>query len=44
MEKDGNKIEERYEGTNLVQRLVNGRPQNIGRIEQGGGGGGGDDL
>jgi curved DNA-binding protein CbpA len=42
MEKDGNKIEERYEGNNLVQRLVNGRPQNIGRIEQGGGGGGGD--
>jgi curved DNA-binding protein CbpA len=36
MEKDGNKIEERFEGNNLVQRLVNGRPQNIGRIEQGG--------
>ncbi|OEU11693.1 DnaJ-domain-containing protein [Fragilariopsis cylindrus CCMP1102] len=40
MEKDGNKIEEKYEGTHLVQRLVNGRPQHIGRIEQGGGGGG----
>ena len=32
MEKDGNRIEERYEGNQLVQRLVNGRPQNIGRI------------
>jgi len=35
MEKDGNKIEERYENNELVQRLVNGRPQNIGRIAQG---------
>jgi curved DNA-binding protein CbpA len=41
MEKDGNKIEEKYFGNNLVQRLVNGRPQNIGRIEEGGDG---DDL
>jgi len=32
MEKDGNRIEERYEGNNLIQRLVNGRPQKIGRI------------
>jgi len=32
MEKDGNRIEDRYEGNKLVQRLVNGRPQNIGRI------------
>lgn len=35
MEKDGNRIEERYEGNNLVQRLVNGRPQNIGRVAGG---------
>lgn len=35
MEKDGNRIEERYEGNKLVQRLVNGRPQNIGRIAGG---------
>ena len=32
MEQDGNRIEERYDGDNLVQRLVNGRPQNVGRI------------
>eukprot|EP00537_Pseudo-nitzschia_pungens_P007911 CAMPEP_0172377788 /NCGR_PEP_ID=MMETSP1060-20121228/69091_1 /TAXON_ID=37318 /ORGANISM="Pseudo-nitzschia pungens, Strain cf. cingulata" /LENGTH=256 /DNA_ID=CAMNT_0013105497 /DNA_START=156 /DNA_END=926 /DNA_ORIENTATION=+ len=32
MEKDGNRIEERYEGDKLVQRLINGRPQNAGRI------------
>mmetsp|Transcript_9944 Transcript_9944/g.24812 ORF Transcript_9944/g.24812 Transcript_9944/m.24812 type:complete len:281 (-) Transcript_9944:361-1203(-) len=30
MEKDGNRIEEKYEGNKLIQRLVNGRPQNIG--------------
>jgi len=35
MEKDGNRIEEKYEGDNLIQRLVNGRPQNTGRIEGG---------
>lgn len=35
MEKDGNRIEERYEGNNLVQRLINGRPQDIGRIAGG---------
>ena len=35
MEKDGNKIEEKYDGKKLVQRLVNGKPQNIGRIAQG---------
>jgi len=35
MEKDGNKIEERYDGKKLVQRLVNGRPQNIGRLADG---------
>jgi len=35
MEKDGNRIEERYEGNRLVQRLVNGRPQNIDRIAGG---------
>lgn len=32
MEKDGNRIEEQYEDNKLVQRLVNGRPQNVGRI------------
>ena len=32
MEKDGNRIEERYEGNRLVSRLVNGRPENIDRI------------
>ena len=32
MEKDGNSIEERYEGNKLVQRLVNGLPQKIDRI------------
>lgn len=37
MEKDGNRIEERYENNNLIQRLVNGRPTPIGRIEGGGG-------
>jgi curved DNA-binding protein CbpA len=35
MEKDGNRIEERFEGDKLVQRLVNGRPQNIGRLDDG---------
>ena len=35
MEKDGNRIEERYEGTKLIRRLVNGIPQNIGRIAEG---------
>jgi len=35
MEKDGNRIEERYEGSKLVQRLINGRPQDIGRIAGG---------
>jgi len=35
MEKDGNRIEEKYEGDKLVQRLVNGRPQSTGRIEGG---------
>lgn len=35
MEKDGNRIEERFEGNKLVQRLVNGRPQNIDRIAGG---------
>lgn len=35
MEKDGNRIEERYEGNTLVSRLVNGRPQNIDRIAGG---------
>ena len=35
MEKDGNRIEERYEGNNLVSRLVNGHPQNIDRIAGG---------
>lgn len=35
MEKDGNRIEERYENNKLVQRLVNGNPQNIGRIAEG---------
>jgi len=32
MEKDGNRIEEKHEGSQLVQRLVNGRPQDIGRL------------
>lgn len=35
MEKDGNRIEERYEGNQLVSRKVNGRPQNIDRIAAG---------
>eukprot|EP00536_Pseudo-nitzschia_multiseries_P015600 jgi/Psemu1/312308/fgenesh1_kg.917_\ len=35
MEKDGNRIEERYDGDKLVQRLINGRPQNVGRIAAG---------
>jgi DnaJ-class molecular chaperone len=35
MEKDGNRIEERYEGDKLVQRLVNDRPQNIGKLADG---------
>ena len=35
MEKDGNRIEEKYEGNKLVQRLINGRPQDIGRIAGG---------
>lgn len=35
MEKDGNRIEEKYDGKKLIQRLVNGKPQNIGRIAQG---------
>lgn len=35
MEKDGNRIEERYEDNALVQRLVNGRPQDVGQIDDG---------
>ena len=35
MEKDGNRIEERYEGTKLVSRLVNGQKQKIDRIAEG---------
>ena len=33
LEKDGNKIEEKYIGTNLVERTINGQPERIGRIE-----------
>lgn len=33
LEKNGIKIEERYEGENLVQRLIDGIPQNIEQIE-----------
>lgn len=35
MEKDGNRIEERYEGDRLVSRTVNGRPENIDRLAGG---------
>lgn len=33
MEKDGNRIEEKYDGETLVERLINGVPQNVGLIE-----------
>lgn len=33
MEKDGNRIEEKYDGNTLIQRSVNGIHQDIGRIE-----------
>ena len=36
MEKDGNKIEEKYVGDTLVERTINGVKEDIGRIGQGG--------
>lgn len=35
MEKDGNRIEEKYIGENLIERKINGLKQDIGRIDQG---------
>ena len=36
MEKDGNKIEERYIADELVERKINGRSEDLGRLEGGG--------
>mmetsp|Transcript_4320 Transcript_4320/g.9920 ORF Transcript_4320/g.9920 Transcript_4320/m.9920 type:complete len:298 (+) Transcript_4320:215-1108(+) len=36
LEKDGNKIEERYVGDKLIERTINGRKEVIGRIGAGG--------
>ena len=36
LEKDGNKIEERYVGDKLIERTINGRKEVIGRIGPGG--------
>merc|ERR1719469_864508 len=33
MERDGNKIEEKYVGTTLVGRTINGVPEQVGRID-----------
>jgi len=33
LEKDGNRIEEKYDGTTLVGRTINGVPERIGRID-----------
>lgn len=35
LEKDGNKIEERYVGDVLIERKINGAKQNIDRIGDG---------
>ena len=32
LEKDGNKIEERYIGEKLLERTINGRKEDIGKI------------
>ena len=32
LEKDGNKIEERYIGEKLIERTINGRKEDIGQI------------
>ena len=37
LEKDGNKIEEKYIGDKLIERKINGRNEEIGRIDDGGG-------
>mmetsp|Transcript_38005 Transcript_38005/g.81982 ORF Transcript_38005/g.81982 Transcript_38005/m.81982 type:complete len:315 (+) Transcript_38005:45-989(+) len=37
LEKDGNKIEEKYIGEKLIERKINGRKEDIGRIDGGGG-------
>jgi hypothetical protein len=33
LEKDGNRIEEKYVGNTLIERTVNGRKEDIGRIK-----------
>jgi len=38
LEKDGNKIEEKYIGEKLVERTINGMKEDVGRIERGSGG------
>ena len=35
LEKDGNKIEEKYIGNKLIERKINGLKQDVGRIDQG---------
>ncbi len=36
LEKDGNKIEEKYIGEKLIERKINGRNEDIGQIVAGG--------
>jgi len=36
LEKDGNKIEEKYIGDKLIERKINGMKEDIGRIAGGG--------
>jgi curved DNA-binding protein CbpA len=44
LEKDGNKIEEKYVGDTLIERKINGKMQDIGRILSSSGGGGGEEF
>ncbi|KAL3763818.1 hypothetical protein ACHAWU_001878 [Discostella pseudostelligera] len=44
LEKDGNKIEEKYLGETLIERKINGKTQDIGRISSSSGGGGGEEF